>query len=325
MRAFVIVADGDSVATSVLDEPIPHQGDVIVKVEWSGVNFKDSMVVAPTSRVRRSDRLIGGVDAAGIVAESNNHDLPIGTPVAVHGGDMGVGRNGGFAEYVSSPSRYITTLPPNVSTRSAMILGTAGFTALASIRALEHHGLRPNDGEVLVTGATGGVGSWAVAALASRGYHVVASTGSSASHDWLRAQGASSIIGRDDIADRPERVLATERWAGAIDCVGGNTLHQILRSLRYGGAVAASGLVASAELATNVYPFITRSVALLGIDAVEASPQTRFETWQLVSDVINSIDIESLVDSEIALEDLPVALSTISDGATQGRILVRPN
>ena len=318
-----MTADGDIVTTAVLDEPLPQHDDILVKVEWSGVNFKDSMVVMPSSRVRRSARLIGGVDAAGVVAESNNPQLPVGTAVAVHGGDMGVGRNGGFAEYVASPSRYVTALPPNVTTRTAMILGTAGFTALASIRALEHHGLRPDGGDVLVTGATGGVGSWAVAALAARGYRVVASTGSPSSHEWLRAHGATAIVGRDDIADRPERVLATERWSGAIDCVGGNTLHQVLRSLRYGAAVAASGLVASADLVTNVYPFITRSVALLGIDAVEADAQTRSDTWQLVSDVIESIDSESLVDSEITLEDIPNALRIISNGATQGRILVR--
>ena len=324
MRAFVVAAENDTVTLRVADEPQPSEGDVVIRVEWSGVNFKDSMVVAPKSRVRRAERLIGGVDAAGIVVASRSHELPVGTRVAVHGGDMGVGRNGGFAEFVSSPARYVTALPHNISTRAAMVLGTAGFTALASILALEHHGMRTEDGEVLVTGATGGVGSWAVAALAARGYHVVASTGSQASVAWLHAHGATSVIGRDEIADRPDRVLATERWAGAIDCVGGDTLHQILRSLRYGSAVAASGLVASADLATNVYPFITRSVALLGIDAVEASPVTRAATWQLASEVVDRIDVDALVDSEIQLEDLPQALETISKGETRGRVLVRP-
>jgi len=325
MRAFVVTSHGDTVETAVLDEPRPQHDDVVIDVEWSGVNFKDSMVVAPASRVRRTDRLIGGVDAAGVITESNDPRLPIGTPVAVHGGDMGVGRDGGFAEFVASPSRYVSPLPPNISTRTAMILGTAGFTAIASIRALEQRGLRPDDGDVLVTGATGGVGSWAVAALAARGYHVVASTGSTASHEWLRALGATEIIGRDDIADRPQRVLATERWSGAIDCVGGNTLHHVLRSLRYGGAVAASGLVASADLVTNVYPFIIRSVALLGIDAVESDVATRRDTWQAVSELIDVIDCENLVDSEIKLEGLSTALRTISHGATRGRILVQPN
>lgn len=324
MRAFLVTAHDDSVSIGVADEPQPLEGDVVVAVEWSGVNFKDSMVVAPKSRVRRSNRLVGGVDAAGTVTASRVDDIPVGTRVAVHGGDMGVGRDGGFAEFVTSPAHYVTPLPGNISTRTAMILGTAGFTALASILALEHHGLETTDGEVLVTGATGGVGSWAVAALAARGYRVVASTGSPTSTTWLHARGAHSIIGRDDIADRPDRVLATQRWAGAIDCVGGETLHHILRSLRYGCAVAASGLVASAELTTNVYPFITRSVALLGIDAVEALPPTRRATWQLASDIIDRIDAEALVDSEISLEELPGALDLISRGRTQGRILVRP-
>lgn len=320
-----MTASGGVVSCVVSDEPRPSGGDVVVAVEWSGVNFKDSMVISPTSRVRRAERLIGGVDAAGTVVASLSPDLAVGTRVAVHGGDMGVGRDGGFAQYVASPRRYVTALPDNVSTRTAMVLGTAGFTALASILALEDHGLRRDAGDVLVTGATGGVGSWAVAALAARGYHVTASTGSAASASWLRTHGAMEIIGRDEIADRPDRVLATERWAGAIDCVGGDTLHQILRSLRYGAAVAASGLVASADLVTNVYPFITRSVALLGIDAVEASSHTRTSTWNLASQIIDQIDVDGLVDSEVSLEELPAALESIGRGATQGRILVRPN
>lgn len=325
MRAFVISANGDLVNFGVSNEPLPLPNDVVIAVEWSGVNFKDSMVIEPKSRVRRSDRLIGGVDAAGVVHESTDPGLPVGTRVAVHGGDVGVGRDGGFAEFVSVPLRYVSVLPPNISTRTAMVLGTAGFTAVASLEALERHGLTPDAGEVLVTGATGGVGSWAVAALAARGYRVVASTGSLASHEWLLTHGATRVIGRDDIADRPDRVLATEQWAGAIDCVGGMTLHQVLRSLRYGAAVAASGLVASAELATTVYPFITRSVALLGIDAVEATERMRRDTWEMASQLINDIDVDSLVDSEISLEDLPHGLQRIAQGATQGRILVRPN
>jgi putative YhdH/YhfP family quinone oxidoreductase len=323
MRAFVIDASQSDISTGVHNVPEPPNDEVTVRVEWSGVNFKDAMVAEPDSRVRRTPRLIGGVDAAGVVIASRVSDVPIGHDVAVHGGDIGVGRDGGFAEVVTVPRRYVSVLPPSVSTRDAMVLGTAGFTALASILALEHHGLTPSDGDVVVTGATGGVGVWSVVALAQRGYRVVASTGSRSETEWLFQRGAAAVIGREEIADRPDRVLASERWAGAIDCVGGDTLHQILRSLRYGAAVAASGLVASPSLSTNVYPFITRNVALLGIDAVESSAATRAAVWQLAGDIVPAIDVEPLIDSVISLDGVSEALTTIRRGATRGRILVQ--
>ena len=297
--------------------------DILVSVDFSGVNFKDTMVAAPKSRVRRVASLVGGVDAAGTVVDSNDHTLPVGTRVAVHGGALGVARDGGFAQFVYSPIRYVTPLPDSVTTRIAMIIGTAGFTAMESLLALEDHGLEKGS-EVLVTGATGGVGSQAVAFLAATGYRPVASTGSPSESPWLLERGAIRVIGRDDVADNPGRVLASETWAGAIDCVGGETLAQILRSLRYGAAVAASGLVASAELATTVFPFITRSVALLGIDSVEASIATRARVWSALGAITSRIDFEGLLDREVQLEELTSALHDVSDGKTRGRILVNP-
>ncbi|MBW4078455.1 MAG: zinc-binding dehydrogenase [Acidobacteria bacterium] len=254
---------------------------------------------------------------------STDDQWPVGTRVAVHGGDLGVARDGGFAQFVYVPTAYLSVLPDSVSTRDAMTIGTAGFTAMASVLALEHHGLDV-DGEVLVTGATGGVGSLAVTFLAARGYRPVASTGSPTQSQWLEDRGATRIIGRDEIADKPDRVLASERWSGAVDCIGGETLHHILRSLRYGAAVAASGLVASPELHTNVYPFITRAVSLLGIDAVEARHDTRSAVWRAIGDVATSIDFEPLVDQLVTLEELPEALDKIRNAQTRGRILVQP-
>ena len=218
----------------------------------------------------------------------------------------------------------MTALPDSVSTRMAMIIGTAGFTAMESQLALEDHGLEEGC-EVLVTGATGGVGSQAVAFLAAAGYRPVASTGSPAQSQWLLDRGAVRVIGRDDVADSPGRVLASETWFGAIDCVGGETLAQILRSLRYGAAVAASGLVASADLRTTVYPFITRSVALLGIDSAEASAATRERVWSALGEVASRIDFEALVDREVSLHELSAALSDIHRGTTRGRVLVDPH
>lgn len=323
MRAFVISAEDNRVTTSVRNDlPVPEGDEVTVAIEWSGINYKDAMVIDPKSRVRRLRTLIGGVDAAGTVVTSKVSNIAPGDRVVVHGGDIGVGRDGGFSEFISVPSRLVNPLPDSLSTRDAMIVGTAGYTAFASLVALEQRGLTPEQGEVLVTGATGGVGSWSVVALAASGYSVVGSTGSSDAHQWLFDMGAARCIGRDDIGDKRDRVLGSELWAGAIDCVGGDTLHQVLRTLRYGAGVAASGLVASADLATNVYPFITRNVALLGIDAVNASRETRATVWNLVAKTMDSKNFEPLVDSVITLEEIDGALAQIAQGRTRGRILI---
>jgi acrylyl-CoA reductase (NADPH) len=295
--------------------------DLLVKVDYSGVNFKDALVASPGSRVRRVKTLVGGVDAAGVIAASSDATLRAGTRVAVHGSDLGVARDGGFAEFVYAPARFINVLPDAISTREAMVIGTAGFSAMASVLALEAHGLA-HDGEVLVTGATGGVGSLAVTFLAARGYCPVASTGSLKESAWLQERGATRIIGRDEISDRPERVLGSERWAGAVDCIGGDTLHQILRSLRYGAAVAASGLVAGTDLATTIYPFITRSVSLLGIDVVEATVDSRASVWAALGEIAGSVQFAPLVDRVVNVQQLADALEIIRKGETRGRILV---
>ena len=326
MRAFIVSEIDDQFSMEVRDvEAVARdEGDVLVEIDYSGINFKDTMVAAAKSRVRRVPSLSAGVDAAGTVVASTLPHLPVGTRVAAHGGPLGVARDGGFAQFLYAPDRYLSALPDAISTRDAMIIGTAGFTAMESILALEDHGLRPG-GDVLVTGATGGVGSHSVAYLAARGYQVVASTGSIKETSWLTAQGATRVVGRDEVSDQPGRVLGSELWDGAIDCVGGAALSSILRSLRYGGAVAASGLVASAELATTVYPFITRSVSLLGIDSVEASKEVRERVWSALAALLPSLDLTPLVDREVGLEELPGALEDVRSGATRGRILVTPN
>jgi acrylyl-CoA reductase (NADPH) len=325
VRAFVVSEENEVLSASVRDVEVTARdaNDVLVSIDFSGVNFKDAMVAAAKSRVRRVPSLVGGVDAAGTVVQSNEALLPVGARVAVHGGTLGVARDGGFAQFVYSPAKYVTVLPESISTRVAMIVGTAGFTAMESLLALEDRGLEKGS-EILVTGATGGVGSHAVAILAACGYHPVASTGSPENAQWLLDRGARRVIGRDEVADNPGRVLASETWAGAIDCVGGDTLAQILRSLRYGAAVAASGLVASAELATTVYPFITRSVALLGIDSVEATTTTRERVWTALGAIATQIDFEALIDREVPLGELTSALDVVRNGTTRGRILVNP-
>jgi acrylyl-CoA reductase (NADPH) len=324
MRAFVVNELDGALNCGLVDAAAvaTDPSDVLIQVEYSGVNYKDALVAAAPSRVRRVTTLVGGVDAAGVVAESSDPDLAVGTRVAVHGHDLGVGRDGGFAEYLYAPSNLINVLPETISTRDAMVIGTAGFTAMASVLALEDHGLE--DGDVLVTGATGGVGSMAITLLALRGHDPVASTGSVQESAWLHERGAVRVIGRDEISDRLDRVLASERWAGAVDCIGGETLHQVLRSLRYGSSVAASGLVAGTELTTSIYPFITRAVSLLGVDAVQASRATRERVWSALGEMAPRLDVAPLIDREVTLEELADAIDVVRRGATRGRILVRP-
>ena len=324
MRALVIT-ESDTAVTLSVEDIGPHDvdpSDAHVVVDYSGVNYKDAMVAAARSRVRKVARVVGGVDAAGTLTEPLGA-LSAGTAVAVHGGGLGVERDGGFATEVWAPARWISPLPEGLNPRAAMIVGTAGWTAMASVLALEHHGLAPG-AEVLVTGATGGVGSQAVFYLARRGYRPVASTGSPDATAWLQGLGATEVIGREDVADRPDRVLGSERWDGAIDCVGGPTLAQVLRALRHGAAVAASGLVASADLATTVYPFITRAVSLIGVDAVEAPSSQRARVWSEIARTARAQDLDVFVDREVGLGELAAALLDVREGRTRGRILVDP-
>ncbi len=216
----------------------------------------------------RTSPLVPGVDLVGTVTASSDPAFTIGDQVIAHGYDLGVARHGGFAQYARVPAAWVVPLPDGLTPRRAAVLGTAGFTAALSLHRLERHGLAPDAGPVLVTGASGGVGGMAVALAAARGYEVVASTGRTAERDYLIGLGAAEVIGRDDLVVAPDRTLGPERWAGAVDCVGGATLSAVLRTLRYGGAVAASGLTGGNTFESSVYPFIVRDVALLGIDTV---------------------------------------------------------
>jgi len=326
MKAFELSETDEGVSFQVVEAPKPtaDQDEVVIAVEYSGINFKDAMVAQANSRVRRSAQLIGGVDASGTVVSSSDPGIPVGARVAAHGGVLGVARSGGYAEFIAAPCANVSLLPESISTRDAMVIGTAGFTAMQSVLALEHYGLVAG-GEVVVTGATGGVGSQALTYLARRGYQPVASTGTTDATEWLEGLGASRVIGRDDLTEKPERVLGPELWDGAIDCVGGQTLWNILRSLKYQAAVAASGLVASAEFNANVYPFITRNVALLGIDSVQASAETRSKVWQALGEVAPSLSYDDYVDEVVGFSRLPEALAKVHRGATRGRILVTPH
>lgn len=322
-RAYVVRAEGDSLQAGIehltLDD-LP-EGEVVIKVTWSSVNFKDGMVTVAGNRVARTSPLIPGVDLAGVVLSSDDPALAVGDEVLAHGYDLGVARHGGFSDVARVPARWVVPLR-GLSARHAMAIGTAGFTAAMSVDELERRGLSPGAGPVLVTGATGGVGCLAVAILAARGYEVVASTGKDA-NEWLRRLGAAEVIGRDDIDDAPGRVLGSERWAGAVDCVGGPTLGRVLRCLRYGAAVAASGLTGGTTLETTVYPFITRQVDLVGIDSVRTPLPRRIELWNRLATDLGPPDIDAVVAREVTLDELPSALEEIRTSAVRGRTLVR--
>lgn len=289
-------------------------GDVTVRIAYSSVNYKDALASVPDGKVARVSPLIPGIDLAGTVVEGPG----TGDEVLVHGYDLGMSHHGGFAAYARVPTDWVVPLPAGLSARDAMAIGTAGFTAALSVARLEEHGLTPGAGPVLVTGATGGVGSVAVGILARRGYEVIASTGKADAHDELRTLGASEVVGREEVVgdDRP---LGRERWAGAVDCVGGPLLAGILKALRYGAAVAASGNTAGPALDTTVLPFILRGVALLGIDSARYPIGPRRDLWDRLAGELRPLALQT---REIGLADLDAALTAILAGEARGRTLV---
>lgn len=236
--------------------------------------------------------------------------------------ELGVSHFGGYSEYARVPGDWIIPLPENLSLSEAMVFGTAGFTAALSVHKLEQAGVKPEDGSILVSGATGGVGSMAVAMLKKRGYHVTASTGKESEHDYLKHLGAQDIIPREELSPEKVRALSKQRWAGAVDPVGGKTLATILSETKYGGAVAVSGLTAGTSVPTTVFPFILRSVNLLGIDSVYCPIETRKTIWNRIADDLKPEGLDEM-KNEITFDQLPQTLSDILEGKTRGRTIVK--
>jgi acrylyl-CoA reductase (NADPH) len=319
VRAFVAEQRDGDVERGLRTLPAGElgEGDVLVRVAYSSVNYKDALATIPKGQVARISPLVPGIDLAGTVVDGDGE----GSEVIVHGHDLGVAHHGGYAEYARVPRDWVVELPEGLSARQAMAIGTAGFTAAMSVARLERHGVSPDDGPVLVTGATGGVGSTAVSILAARGYEVVASSGKDA-RDYLEALGASEIVGRDDVAG-DGKPLGKQRWAAAVDSVGGAVLAGVLTQIRYGGAVAASGLTAGVKLETTVMPFILRSVALLGIDSVAASMDERAELWRRLAEDLRPAQLDDAITHEIGLDELEPALDAILEGGLTGRTVVR--
>jgi acrylyl-CoA reductase (NADPH) len=316
MRAFVAEKGEDGVTRGLRDLEIgdPGEGDVLVKVAWSSVNYKDALATIAKGQVARISPLIPGIDLAGTDEDS-------GEEVLAHGYDLGVAHHGGYAEYARVRSEWIVPLPKGLSARQAMAIGTAGYTAARCVMALEAAGLSPDSGPVLVTGASGGVGSTAVDILAARGYEVVASSGKDP--DFLLGLGAKEVISREDAAGDSGRPLEKTRWAGAVDCVGGEVLAGVLRSVRYGGAVAACGNTGGVKLPTTVLPFILRGVSLLGVDSVQTPIAERKKTWKRLADDLRPPHLDETIAHEIDLEGLEETLTAILRGELSGRTIVK--
>jgi acrylyl-CoA reductase (NADPH) len=301
-------------------DDLPH-GDVLVRVRYSSLNYKDALSASGNKGVTRRYPHVPGIDAAGVVEESATGDFRPGDEVLIHHPDFGANTPGGFSQYARVPAGWVFQLPQGLTLRESMICGTAGVTAALSVLRLQAGGVRPGDGEVLVTGATGGVGSLAVAILAKLGYHVVAATGKLDQREFLARLGAQEVIHRDAVNDTSGKPLLKGRWAGAVDTVGGNYLATAVRSVRHGGVVTCCGNAASPELALTVYPFILRAVSLVGIDVANLEPGLYRLLWQKLANEWR-VDQPDALAHECSLAQLDAEIERMLRGQHAGRLVV---
>jgi acrylyl-CoA reductase (NADPH) len=304
-----------------LDEAQLPEGDVTVNVEYSTLNYKDGLAITGKGPVVRAWPMVPGIDLAGTVESSNNAGFTVGDKVILNGWGVGETRWGGLAQKARVPADYLIRLPAGMSTRNAMAIGTAGYTAMLSVQALERAGITPNSGDVLVTGANGGVGSFAIAILVKRGYRVVASTGRPEEASRLQNLGAAEIIERHTLAERG-KPLQKERWAAAIDSVGSHTLANVCAGIKYGGVVTACGLAQGMDFPATVAPFILRGVTLAGIDSVFAPLEKRLAAWDALATEVDGSTLDSIV-KEITLSEAIPAASALLEGKIAGRVVVK--
>jgi acrylyl-CoA reductase (NADPH) len=312
---------GQTARLTDFDEKNLMDGDVTVRVEWSTVNYKDGLAVTGKAPVVRRFPMIAGVDFAGTVESSTHPNWKAGDPVIVNGWGLGETHLGAYAKKARVKGDWLVRRPAGISARDAMAIGTAGYTAMLAVMALERAGINPSRGPVVVTGAAGGVGSVAVALLAKLGYAVAASTGRPDEADYLKGLGASEIVNRSELTGAA-RPLAKERWAAGIDVVGSTTLANVLSMTRYGGAVAACGLAGGMDLPTSVAPFILRGVSLLGIDSVMCPLAVRTEAWRRLESDLDRAKLAAMVN-EIGLDGVIAAGRAIVEGKVRGRIVVK--
>jgi acrylyl-CoA reductase (NADPH) len=307
------------VVQTTLDELSP--GDVVIRAAYSSVNYKDALAATGTGKIMRRFPLVGGIDVAGRVESSTDPKFTPGDEVLVTGYDLGAAHDGGYAEFVRVPAGWVVPVPAGMSMSDVMTIGTAGFTAALSVVDLERNGVTPSGGPVIVTGATGGVGTMAIQCLAARGYQVTALTGKDRESDFLRSLGAAVVLSRHGL-QMGTRPLEKATWAAAVDAVGGETLAWLTRTMMYGGCIASSGLTGGTELHTTVLPFILRGVKLLGIDSAMCVMPARLEVWRRLATDLRPANLDD-VRQEIGLDGLPHAFATLLKGEARGRYVVK--
>ncbi len=325
-RCFLVRKPGKgAVEASVESRPLRElpPGDVLIRVQCSSLNYKDALAAQGHPGVVSQFPHVPGIDAAGVVEESDSDKFQPGDAVLCTGYDQGSARWGGWAEFVRVPAEWVVPVPDGMTIDETMVLGTAGFTAAQCVFSLEEHGVTPESGPVLVSGATGGVGSIALMLLAKMGYQVTAVSGKPERHDWLRSQGATDIITREEAVDDSKRPVLAPRWAGSVDTIGGQTLSTTIRSLKHRGCVAACGLVGGHELPLTVYPFILHGATLDGIDSAQCPYDRRIQIWNRLAGEWKLGDVPDFV-SEITLDQIDDTVARMMRGETAGRILVRP-
>jgi acrylyl-CoA reductase (NADPH) len=296
--------------------------EVLIRVQYSSLNFKDAMSAHGNKGVTREFPHQGGIDAAGVVEESSNANIKVGDRVIVTGYDLGMNTAGGLAQYIRVPAAWVVPCPRGLNPKRSMLFGTAGLTAQLCINKLKQMGLTPDKGQVLVTGATGGVGSIAVALLANAGYQVVASSGKAEQHEFLKSIGASDVIDRAEFAEPNKRPLLKERFAGAVDVVGGDTLGNVIKSIKAGGSVACCGLVQAPNFEATVLPFILRGVNLLGVDSVEIPLADKQGAWRQLARCA-TLPAIARINNEISLKQVPQALETLFAAGMTGHTVVK--
>ena len=296
-------------------------GDVVIKVSHSTINYKDALAATGAGRILRTYPLVGGIDLAGTVVSSNKDEFKEGDAVLVNGCGLSETRDGGYAEYARVPAESVVPIPDGMNALQAMQIGTAGYTAALAIHRMEQNGQLPESGPIVVTGATGGVGSIAIDMLGARGYDVVAVTGKAQQADYLQDIGADRVLIRDEI-DLGKRPMEKAEWAGAIDNLGGDLLTWLTRTVDYGGNIASIGLAAGIELNTTVLPFILRAVCLLGINSVDTPRDLRLQVWQRIGQDLKPRHLERIAAATIAFDALPNAFQSYLDGTVTGRVVV---
>jgi len=321
-NAFKVFDENGKIAGRVVRASVDElsEGAVVIKAAYSSVNYKDALAATGAGKIMRRFPLVGGIDVAGTIESSSDARFTAGDPVLVTGYDLGVSHDGGFSAYVRVPAEWVVPVPTGLSLFEAMAIGTAGFTAALSVVEMERNGLLPSSGPVIVTGATGGVGSIAVQALASRGYAVTAVTGKADQADYLRTLGAKDVILRGSL-EMGTRPLEKALWAAAVDPVGGDMLAWLTRTMMYGGCIASSGLTGGTDLKTTVLPFILRGVKLLGIDSVMCPAASRLQVWQRLADDLRPAHLAASTRA-ISLDELPQAFATLLGGQARGRFVV---